>query len=108
LVHPLEQIFKVVEPALPESGHLACPIDERGQGAELCAVVRLTTFVAVTHQPGLLQDAEMLRDGWLRDSGPSRQSPDCFLSIAAQSLEEGSPGRIGERSEQHILSVRHL
>src|SRR5215831_3631934 len=60
LVHPLEQIFEVVEPALPEPGHLACPVDQRGQGAELRAIVRLPSFMAVAHQPGLLQKPEML------------------------------------------------
>jgi hypothetical protein len=54
LVHPFEQIFEVVEPALPEAGHLACPVDQRGQGAELRAIVRLATFMAVAYQPGLL------------------------------------------------------
>ena len=46
--------------ALPEAGHLACPVDQRGQGTELRAIVRLATLVAVAHQPGLLQDHEML------------------------------------------------
>ena len=31
LVHPLQQIFEVVEPALPEPGHLAGPVDQRGK-----------------------------------------------------------------------------
>ena len=48
------------ESALPEPDHLACPVDQRGQGAELRAIVRLATFVAVAHQPGLLQDPKML------------------------------------------------
>ena len=30
------------------------------------------------------------------------------LSVAAQSFEETPPGRIGERSEEHIVSVRHF
>jgi hypothetical protein len=107
LVHPFEQIFEAVEPALPKSGHLACPVDERGQGAALRTVVRLATFVAVAHETGLLEDPEMLRDGRLRDPGPGRQSPDRLLSIAAQSFEESPPRRIGERSEEHIVSVRH-
>ena len=50
----------MVESALPKPGHLACPLDQRGQGAELRAIVRLATFVAVAHQPGLLQHAKML------------------------------------------------
>jgi hypothetical protein len=44
----------------------------------------------------------------LRDPGPSRQGPDRLLSFAAQSFEESPPSRIGERSEEHIVSVRHL
>jgi hypothetical protein len=44
----------------------------------------------------------------LRDPGPSRQSPDSLLSFAAQSLEDSPPSRIGERTEEHIVSVRHL
>ena len=70
--------------------------------------MRVAAFVTVAHQPGLLQNAEMLRDDRLRDPGPSRQSPDRLLSFAAQSFEESPPGRIGERSEEHIVSVRHL
>jgi hypothetical protein len=50
----------MVEPALPEPGHLACPVDQRCQGAEPRAVVRLATFEPVAHQPGLLQHPEML------------------------------------------------
>ena len=36
--------------------HLACPVDQRCQGAELRDIVCLATFVAVAHQPSLLQD----------------------------------------------------
>jgi hypothetical protein len=60
LVHPFEQIFEVVESALPKTGHVARPIDQRRQGAELRTIVRLATFVAVAHQPGLLEDPQML------------------------------------------------
>ncbi len=35
----------MVESALPEAGHLARPVDRRGQGAELRAIVPLATFV---------------------------------------------------------------
>jgi len=107
LVHPLEQILEAVESALPEAGHLARPVDQRGKGAELRAIVSLATFVTVAHEPGLLQDPEMFRHGRLRDSGSSRQSPDRLLSFAAQSLEESSPCRISERSEKGIVGVLH-
>jgi hypothetical protein len=51
LVHPFEQIFELVESALPEAGHPACPVDQRGQGAELRAVARLAAFVAGCETP---------------------------------------------------------
>jgi hypothetical protein len=44
----------------------------------------------------------------LRDPGPSRQGADRLLSFAAQSLEESPPRWIGERSEEHIVGIRHL
>ena len=59
------------------------------------------------NQACLLQDPEMLGDGRLRDLGPGRQGADRLLSFAAQLLEDGPPGRIGERSEEHIVSVGH-
>ena len=34
ILHPFE-IVDVIEPSLPEAGHLARPVDQRGQGAEL-------------------------------------------------------------------------
>src|ERR1019366_1542278 len=107
LVHPFQQVFEVVEPALPEPGHLPCPVDQRGKRIDLRAIVRLAALVAVAHQPGPPQDPEMLRDCRLRNPGASRQGPDRLLSFATQSLENGPPGWIGEGSEQRILSVRH-
>jgi hypothetical protein len=99
LVHPFKQIFEVIEPALPEAGHLAGPVDQWGECAALRAIVRLATFVAVAHKPSLLENAKMLGDGRLRDSGLRRQCGNGLLSSAAQSLEDGPPGRISERSE---------
>src|SRR5215469_4589062 len=98
----------MIEPALPEPCHLARPVDQRRERAELRAIVRLPPCVAVADQPGLPQHAEMLRYGRLRDAGPRRQGPARLLSSPAQPFEDGPPGRIGERSEEHIVSVRHL
>src|SRR6202049_4033354 len=58
-VHPFQQVFEVGEPALPDPGHLACPVDQRGKRAELRAIMGLASFMAVAYQPGLLQNAEM-------------------------------------------------
>jgi hypothetical protein len=77
------------------------------QGTELRAIVRLATFVAIAHQPRLLQNPEMLRDGRLRDPGPRRQGPDRLLTFAAQPLEDGPSRRIGERSEKDSVGLRH-
>ena len=93
----------MVEPALPEPGHVACPVDQRGQGAELRAIVRLATFVAVAHQPGLLQDREMLGDRWLRDPGASLQGPDCLFSFATEVFEQSPPRRIGQYPEENVM-----
>jgi hypothetical protein len=49
----------------------------------------------------------MLRDGRLRDAGLSRQRPNCLLARSAKTLENRAPRRIGKRSEEHVMSVRH-
>ena len=98
----------MVEAGLPEPGHLARPVDQGGKRAELRAIVGLSSLMAVAYQPGLLENAEMLRHRRLRNPGLRGQGPDRLLSFAAQSLEESPPSRIGERSEEHIVSVRHL
>ena len=51
LAHPFEQVFEAVEPAFPEAFHLARPIDQRAQGADLGAVVRLPALVASRTSP---------------------------------------------------------
>jgi hypothetical protein len=60
LVHPFEKIFEVVEPTLPEPRHLAGPVDQRSQGAELCTIVGPTTFMSVANQTSALQDPKVL------------------------------------------------
>src|SRR4051812_3730612 len=95
-VHPLEQVFEAIEPALPEAGHLAGPVDQGAKRTELRAVMGLAAFVAVAHQPGLLQYPEMFRNGRLRDLGPRRQRADRLFAVAAQPLEDRPPGRVGE------------
>jgi hypothetical protein len=107
LVHPFEQVFEVVEPALPKICHLAGPIDQWRQRTQLCAVMRLAAFVAIAHETGLLQDYEVFGDGRLRDPGVSRQHSDSLLAFPAQALEDRPPRRIGKRSEEQVLSLGH-
>src|SRR5271166_4967436 len=97
----------MVEPALPEPGHPACPVDQRGKRAEPRAVIGLSPFMAVAYQPGLPQNAEVLRHRRLGDPGVGCQRAHRLFPVAAQPLEESPPGRVGERPEQRIVNVRH-
>jgi len=103
LVHPIQQLLKGVEPAAPEFRHLARPVDQWAQCTGIGAVVRLPAFVPVVYKSGLLQNREMLGDGWLRYAGAFRQCADSLFAVAAQSFEQAAPRRIGERPEDRIL-----
>jgi hypothetical protein len=107
LVHPFQKVFEIIEPARPEAGHLLRPVDQWGQGADLCAEKRLAALVAIAHQPGLFQHAKMFRDGWLRNTRMKGQSPNALFAPPAQLFEEGSPGRIGERLEEDLMAIWH-
>src|SRR5262249_44527731 len=100
LVHPLEQVFELVEAALPEPDHAARPVDERRQRPGLGAVMRLPPLMPVAHQAGALQDAEMLGNGWLGDAGMGREHAHGLLPLAAQPLEDGAPRRVGKGFEE--------
>jgi hypothetical protein len=63
--------------------------------------------MTVAHQPGMLEDTEMLRDGRLRYAGLGRHYPDRLFSSAAKPLEDGSTGRVGKRPEERVVSVGH-
>src|SRR5262249_49103150 len=108
LIHPFQQVFEAVEPAFPEPGKLTRPVDQWSQGPELRAIVRLATVLSFAHQPGPLQDPKVLRDGGVRHPGWGRQSPNRLLTFATQSFEDSPPSRIGERSEERIVSSGHL
>jgi hypothetical protein len=97
-----------IERRRKDAGHLSGPVDQRAQGADLRAIVRLTALMAVAHQPGLLEDPKMLRDRRLRDPGLSRQRPNRLLAFAAKALENRAPRRVGERPEEPIVSVLHV
>src|SRR4029077_14393528 len=63
--------------------------------------------VAVAHQSGQLEDAKVLRDGRLRDPRLGCQRADGLFALAAKALEDRPPGRVGKRSEEPIVRVRH-
>jgi hypothetical protein len=63
--------------------------------------------MAIARQAGLFQHPKMLRDGGLRDPGLSCERPDRLLALAAKTLEDRPPCRIGERSEEHVTGIWH-
>jgi hypothetical protein len=69
--------------------------------------MRLPAFAAIAHQPGLLQDTEMFRDGRLRDARPRRQRADRLGTLTAQPFEDGAPGGIGKRFEDRVVYFGH-
>jgi hypothetical protein len=107
LVHPFEKIFEVIEPALPKPRHPICPINERGERLGLCAIERLTALLAIAYELRLFENAEMLGDSRLRDSGPLGQSANRLLTFTAQPLKYRPPCRIRERTEDDVWSVPH-
>src|ERR1051325_2929421 len=98
----------MVEPALPESGHLTGPVDQRTQSAELRAVISLATFMAVPYQPGPFQSPEMLRHGRLGNSCPGGQCSDRAFSLPTKPLEDCAAGRIGQRMKKRIVGLWHF
>jgi hypothetical protein len=69
--------------------------------------VRLAAFVTIAHQPGMLEDTQMLGDGRLRYAGLDRHYPDRLFSSVAKPLKDGSAGRVGKRPEERVVSVGH-
>ena len=98
----------MVEPTLPEAGHLACPVDERRQGAELRAIMRLATFMAVAHQPGEFENAQMLGYGGLRDTRLIGQRSYGLLPVPTQPFENRTARRVGEGPEEDVGGGEHV
>ncbi|OJY04498.1 MAG: hypothetical protein BGP04_03680 [Rhizobiales bacterium 62-17] len=107
MIHPFQKVFELIEPAFPEAGHLAGPVDQRGEGAAVGAVVGEAAVLAVAHQAGLFQNPKVLGNGGLRDAGLGRQGTDRLFALAAQPLENGPPGWVGEGSKEEVGGVRH-
>ena len=102
MVHPFQQVLEMVEPALPEAGHLACPVDQGGERAELRGIMCLASFMAVAYQPGLFQNAEMLGYGRLRHPGLGCQGP----TVCSPSRQRRSKiaRRVGSASDRKRMS----
>jgi hypothetical protein len=58
--------------------------------------------MAVAHKPGLPEQSQMFRHGGLRDACLGGQRADRQFSLAAQALENGTPGRVGEGAEKGV------
>src|SRR5262249_9412931 len=107
LVHPLQQGFEAIKSVAPERAVEAHPVDQRRQTLRLGAVVGLAALAPGAHQAGMLEDAEVLGDRGLRDTGPLSQGPHGPLAVAAQPFEDRAAGGIGERTEKLSRRRRH-
>ena len=59
-VHPVQQVFELVESVAPEGPVVAHPVDEGSQRLGLGAVVSFASLVPVAYQPGTFQRSQML------------------------------------------------
>jgi hypothetical protein len=90
----------VVEPASPEAGHLACPVDQRGQASCVGTIVGLSPLVTVANQAGEFENAQMLGYGGLRDARLIGQRPYGLLPVTTQPFENCPASWVGEGLEE--------
>jgi len=55
----------------------------------------------------VLEIGDDLGNGRLRNAGSCRQRSDGLLAFATQPFEEGTPRRIGKRTKEGIVGLRH-
>ena len=86
----------------PEPRHVLGPVRQRPQGRRTGAVVGLPALVPVGDQTGRLQRRQVLGHRRLRHPRRRRQRPHGLLALAAQPLEQGPTGRVGQGAEQEV------
>jgi hypothetical protein len=70
-------------------------------------VVGLAPLAPVAHQAGPLQNAQVLGDRRLRDSGPLGERPHGLFAVVTQALEDRPAGRIAQGLEEGVLCDVH-
>ncbi len=97
----------MVEPVAPEGAVEAHPVDEGLQTLRLGAVVGLASLTPFAHQPGELEDTQVLGHCGLRDASLVRQHPHGLFASAAQPLEDRPPRRIRKGLEEGVGGDAH-
>ena len=83
------------------------PVDHGGQCIGLGAVVSFASLAAMSYQPGVLEDGEVLGNGGLRYACVARQGVDGLLAVAGELLKNGAAGGIG-KGTKHRIGVSRL
>ena len=103
-VHPVEQVFKLIDSLVPESSILIKPIHHRRQCVGAGAIMCFASLAAVPHQLCSLQYRQVLGDGRLGYMRITSQCVDGLFTLPRQLLENSPARRIGESTE-HWMGI---
>ena len=70
--------------------------------------MRLPAGMPVLYETCLLEQKQVLGHRRLGNPGRAGQCAYSLLAFAAELLENGAPGRVGQRAEQGVLGVVHV
>jgi hypothetical protein len=101
LIHPVQEVFKFIDVALPERGHLVCPVAQWGKCRWVRTIEGLAAMDASANQSSALQNAQMFRDRWLRYPSVAGQRPNTLFAASTQTLKQCSPSWVGKCFEKH-------
>jgi hypothetical protein len=87
-------VFEAIKVRRPEPAVGGEPLVELGERLRPDAVQAALRIRAGLDQPGILEDAEVLRHRWLAEAELLDELPDGPLAVAEQ-LEDRQPARLG-------------
>jgi hypothetical protein len=90
----VEVIFEAIQVSRPELAVGGEPLVELGERLRSDAVQAALRIRAGLDEPGVLEDAEVLRHRWLAQTQLLDQLPDGPLAVAEQ-VEDRQPARLG-------------
>jgi hypothetical protein len=87
-------VFEAIQMSRPELAVGGEPLVELGERLRSDAVQAALPIRASLNEPGVLEDAEVLRHCWLADAELLDELPDGALAVAEQ-VEDRQPARLG-------------
>jgi hypothetical protein len=99
LIHPIQQGFESIKPVTPEDAIEVHPVDQWRKALRLDTILGLASLAPVAHQACEFQDAQMLGNYRLRDSGLIGQGSHGLFAVAAQALKYFPAGWVGQAGE---------